>query len=483
MPPWGNRFDDAQIWNLTAHVWRLGVTSDNLAAGEAIYMERCAACHAADGSGDAPGAPADLIDFTDLPTMVQRSQAGLQAGYLARSEHADLTGLTDKELWQSLDYIRAFSFAVPQRNGVLNGQVSNATTNQPQGNVPLTLHVFEGQSEIETLTGQADNQGNYNFDKLLTDHSIFYVVEGAYAGVAYSSQPGLFVPDNPRTTLNLNVYDTTGSDESIAINRINYLLSFRPNTVDVVQLFIVGNSSNQTYIGQNGQTFTFSLPLEATNVTFQNDFGGRFTQTKSTYTDSEPILPGAEGLVIVAIYQIPFQGDTLAIDVPIPGDTAALNLLMRSQDGVQLNSNRLNFIETRQVEGQEFLFYGRENLRQGDTVTFELTGLDTLEFAAAPDSDLPNTSTAPATTVNQDMLRWLILGVGAVVMVLAGLAYPYFRPQLTSQMDEPALALRRQKLLLLLARLDDAFEAGELDEQVYRQARARYKTELVELVG
>jgi hypothetical protein len=45
------------------------------------------------------------------------------------------------------------------------------------------------------------------------------------------------------------------------------------------------------------------------------------------------------------------------------------------------------------------------------------------------------------------------------------------------------LETRRQRLLLTIARLDQVFEAGELDEAVYRQARARYKAELVEIVG
>jgi hypothetical protein len=37
-------------------------------------------------------------------------------------------------------------------------------------------------------------------------------------------------------------------------------------------------------------------------------------------------------------------------------------------------------------------------------------------------------------------------------------------------------------LLLLLARLDETFEAGELDEEVYRQARAKYKAELAQIM-
>jgi hypothetical protein len=64
------------------------------------------------------------------------------------------------------------------------------------------------------------------------------------------------------------------------------------------------------------------------------------------------------------------------------------------------------------------------------------------------------------------------------------LGYPYFRPQLTHQ-PNPAVvdsSLRRQKLLVMLARLDELFESGELDKQLYHRARAKYKTELVELM-
>ena len=41
---------------------------------------------------------------------------------------------------------------------------------------------------------------------------------------------------------------------------------------------------------------------------------------------------------------------------------------------------------------------------------------------------------------------------------------------------------RRQRLLLLLARLDDTYDAGEIDESIYRQARAEYKAELMRLM-
>jgi len=41
---------------------------------------------------------------------------------------------------------------------------------------------------------------------------------------------------------------------------------------------------------------------------------------------------------------------------------------------------------------------------------------------------------------------------------------------------------KQQRLLLMLTRLDEMVESGELDETVYRRARAKYKTELIQVI-
>lgn len=482
MPPWGNRLSDAQIWDLTAYVWSLGTPSANLEAGEAIYLERCAACHGPDGAGNGPDAPAEIPDFTNLQAMTRRSQAQLQAGYAAGSAHVDLPALPDEELWQALDYVRTFSVAVPQRNGVLTGQVVNATQNQPVGNVQVTLRAFENNTEIETATTQADAEGNFSFANLPTDHTTFYVVETNYQGVSFSSEPGLFVPNSNETTLNLNVYETTTSDQAVSLTRINYLLSFAPNALNVIQLFMVSNSGDRAYVGENGQTFTFSLPQGATNVAFQNDIEGRFVQTENGYADTQPIVPGEEGLLVVAIYDIPYNGDTLTVDVPIPDDVGSTNLLVQNS-GATLNSQQLEFVDTRQVEGSEFSIYSGGSLSAGDTLRLELTGLNNIEFAGPPSSEQPGAIAAPPGAIDQTILRWIIIGLGGVVIVAAVVVYPQIRPRVAHPADEEEdPAASRQKLLLTLARLDDAFEAGQLDEQVYRRARARYKAQLAQVM-
>ena len=484
MPPWGNRLTDEQMWNAAAFVWSLSTTPQKLAAGEIVYLEQCAACHGETGRGDGPDAPPEIVDLTDVQAMVQKSQADLQANFSAGDQHEPLRDLPEEELWQALDYIRTFSFDVslPQRNGVLTGQVFNATTGEPVGDMAVTLHVIENNAEIDTLTVQADSEGNYRFENLPTEHSILYAVEAEYQDIPYvSDQPGLFMPDTTETTLDLNVYEPTTSAEAISITQLHYLLSFTPDAVNAVQIFVIGNDSNQTYIGQGGQTFTFAVPDGVTGVTFQNDpTGTRFRETEAGYADTAPVLPGQEGSSIVVIYDIPYDGDSLTINLPLPADTTDLNILM-SEQGASLSSEQVQLVETRQVQGNEFAIFNGGSMAKGDTLTLHLTGLDDLTFESA--SNIPG-ATVTTPPVNQNLLLWIIIGLGGFAIVGGGLAYPLMRPQLTHQSsvysDDPELY--RQKLLLMLARLDETFEAGELEEEVYHRARTKYKAELVEVL-
>lgn len=480
MPPWGNRLSDAQIWDLTAYVWNLSVKPAELAAGETLYTEKCASCHGSGGAGDGPKASANMVSFTDLAVMTQRSQAELQANFKASTEHASLNTLSEQEIGQVLNYVRSFSFKLPQRNGTLKGQVINATTNKPQGDIQVTLRIFEGNTEVEHMTTQADSAGNYTFEKLPTDHSTLYAVEGRYKDITYlSDQPGLFTPDSTETTLNLNVYETTTGTDAISVKQLHYLMSFTPEVVNVVQIFVVGNQGKQTYVGANGQTFPFKLPQNAQSVTFENDpTGMRFVEAGGGYADTEPVTPGEESVTIVASYKVPLA-DSLDIKVPLPADIASANVLMQDQ-GAKLNGPQLQFVEKREFQGDSFSIYSATNLKKDQELVLQLTDLNNLAFATAPDA--PG-AIAPSGGLNQNHLRWIVVGLGGVTILLVALGYPYLRPQLTHQTAAAEdQSTRRQKLLLLLARLDKAFEAGELDKRIYHRARAKYKAELMQLM-
>jgi hypothetical protein len=85
--------------------------------------------------------------------------------------------------------------------------------------------------------------------------------------------------------------------------------------------------------------------------------------------------------------------------------------------------------------------------------------------------------------LKQTTLLWVMLGLGALAVAF-GLGYPSLRPRLMGQdyASENDLARERQRLLLTLARLDQAYAAGQLNQALYQRARARRKAELAEVL-
>jgi mono/diheme cytochrome c family protein len=480
MPPWGNRLSDAEIWDLTAQVWQLGTNPADVTTGETLYAAQCVACHGEGGTGDGPAAPAEINDFTDLAAMVQVSQTDLLASYLTGEVHRQIE-LSEVETWQALAYIRTFSFAVPQRNGVLTGQATNGTSGQALVNVAITLRILDNNTELETFTAQTDSEGRYTFSALPTDPNLLYLVESSYEEVPYQSeQLASFGPDTTETRLDLKVYATTREAKAISITQLHYIVAFAPEAVNVLQIFVLGNAANQTYIGdESGQTFDFALPSVAQNPTFQGDIGGvRFVETGNGFADTQPIVPGEEGQVIAVTYDIPYDGDTITVESPIPAQAGSVSLLLEDR-GAGLESEQLTFVENRDIQGSPFGLFGGADLAQGDTLTFRLNNLTGLsQPVAAPEGAI----VVPVGGVDQTTLLWLIGAVGVLAVLGVGVVYPFTRSQTVVGQAEDDPEYLRQKFLLLLARLDAAFEVGEIEEGVYRQARAGYKRQLAALI-
>jgi hypothetical protein len=396
--------------------------------------------------------------------------------------------LSEEESWQVVDYVRSLSYESIASEGVIVGQVQNATTGQPADAVEVRLRRWQTESELPPLAVQADSDGGFRFEGLDTQSHAFYRLEVMYDGIPFPSDFVSFEPGTSDLSLPVSVYETTTSDEDVSVERFHFIIiGDQPGFLSVLELYQFSNLGDRAYVGTLGdegqrETVRMALPAGAEELVLQNGtLGVDFVQTDEGLVATSPVIPGRETFDVAFVYVVPYSGASLDLDRPLRYETASVNALLMDV-GAKLESEVLDSAGERTAQGQDFLQYTGENLKAGETLPIRLDDLDKIEFTSAPEpSDRP--SVMPSTSLSQTALLWLILGLGGLAVVFV-LVYPSLRPRFAgaAPASEGDLTQERQRLLLTLARLDQAYEAGDLNETVYRRARARRKAELADLL-
>jgi hypothetical protein len=225
-----------------------------------------------------------------------------------------------------------------------------------------------------------------------------------------------------------------------------------------------------------------ALPAGAQDLVLQGGtLGLDFLARDGELVATSPVIPGVGTLDAAFYYLIPYSEDSIKLNRPLYYDTASVNGLLMD-DGARMQSETLTFSGERVAQEQNFLQYTGQDLKAHTTLDITLEDLDKIQSPGAPDASGGAASTAWPAGLNQTTVLWVMLGLGALGVAFA-LAYPWLRPQLRGKVKpgQTNFTLERQRLLLTLARLDQAYQAGQLDEAVYRHTRARRKAELAEL--
>ena len=129
---------DAELWEVTAWIWRSNTTQEALDEGEQLFAPNCAACHGRQGAGDGVfadeleaagqdamqtvtgessmfmGPPADL---SDRARMLAASPALLQGKILRGGMGTGMPSwgpiFTEQQTWHLVDYLYSFHFEYP----------------------------------------------------------------------------------------------------------------------------------------------------------------------------------------------------------------------------------------------------------------------------------------------------------------------------------------------------------------------------------
>jgi mono/diheme cytochrome c family protein len=498
MPPWKNRLNDQQIWDAVAYVWTLHTAQPQVEIGKAVYEANCATCHGTEGKGAStvPG----LADFAATSQVSQTIWAESVAN--GKGNMPAFGGkLADAERAAALEYVRSLSFGgpmfrgpLPKGAGVITGTVTNGTTGALLPDATVELGIFDQTSVLEQRTAQTDATGAYRFTDLPTDSGLVFIARVEHPeGAPYSSDMLSFEQGKEALDLPITVYETTTDPSGVRADRVHYIMEFNSGQAPsaalrqtqgtssgqapsagsgqalVAELMVFSLDGNRAYVGDDSGVLHFTLPPNAQGLQINgSEQTGRFEITADGFVDKQPLAPGQGVRQVIYQYAIPYSGDTLDFVRTLPYPSAAVNALI-SDVGEQVTSQQLANQGVRQTQNGNYVNLVGENLGAGQQVTIRLSNL--------PSAAGEVTAAASGGGTTDRILLGVLIGLAAAGAILL-ITLPFWRKRAAASASAAASSAGSDSLVDALARLDMAYEAGELSETAYRDQRLRLKAQL-----
>lgn len=377
-----------------------------------------------------------------------------------------------RNVWLGLAVVLALMLAICPPvwagEGTIQGRVENASTGQPVEGATVVLHVFSEMKEAVLEEGTTGADGAFQFSVDYDENKVFWV-HTEYSGVRYVSDLLRLSDEEPNATTTLRVYETTNDPAGLQITRGHLIVEFVEGAVHVSELYVVGNVGHATYVGDaQGRTLQFLLPMDAMDVMVDDQPPGEaFVREGDVLWGTAPVPPGPAVAQHIVSYLLPYSPDAgleLVREYAYPVEQVNL---MVPQVGVEVTSD-LEFVGTVGAE-RTYLAWRGSSLAPGETWSVRIQGEPTGGMA----SGMP-AAARPGGAAGVPLP--LVAGGGVALLVLGVLAFLGLRRR-TVPVQDP------ERLLDAIARLDEAYEAGELDEEAYRERRQALKEALAKAVA
>lgn len=498
MPPWKNRLSDQQIWDVVSYSLALHGSEAELQAGQALWDQQCAVCHGVSGAGDGPQAIAAGLAMPNLADPDLAAAQSLESWYQITSAGrgqmpAFAETLSEDEIWSALAYARNFAFplvaatAAPTGTGQIAGQVLNGTTGAPAAGLVVTLNPFESFSELATAQTETDDAGAFRFEGLPTGSQYVYLLTVAYGGSTFGSDIVSFAAGEETLDVPLQVYETSATPGEITVNLAQWFVDSHEGALLIGELYRITHDSDRVYVGSEevaegrNAVLRFNVPAGATSVVFDGgEIGQRFIRTADGVVDTQPLLPG--GTQILMRYLLPYSGSRAELTQSVNYPVERLSLLV--VDGPDVTTN-LQDAGAQTVAEQQWNSFEGANLPAGEAVSVRLAGLARAESQSAGAG-----ATSTAVVAHNPELLYAVAALAFLAVLAVFTGYMLRRPaaagsgQPAETLPAPATAFadpaaERARLLAAIARLDDQYAAGEIDEASYLPARAAQKRSLV----
>jgi heme exporter protein D len=377
-----------------------------------------------------------------------------------------------------------------QDAGVLEGQVVNGTQGGSGigAGIPVNLYLFDASTDEQILTTETDADGYFRFEGLDTTPALEYWVEAIYRGVAYGSADLLQFGEG-QTTLEttVTVYETAEDDTGVRLDLVHIFAESFGEVLRISETHLFGSTEDRTYIGEQnaeGQAETVFIPVPANVVGFALGDGiaeDRFTTVNGGLIDSDPVRPGT------LMSEVRFSYHLMATDNPIVFERSfaypVTNLtVLVAQPGLLLTSEQLESMGTQLIQDRQYEIFTGQNIAPDAPVVFEFTSVETAEGSIETGGMPSDAAMSSGSAVgDQGLLLWF--GVGLALVAVAGVvvyAVTSRRPASRQVVSDPGPTYdpKARQMIARLADLEDEYEAGEIDEDMYVIKRMQIFKEL-----
>ncbi len=538
MPPFSGSLDDAAIWNVLGYIYTFSAPGETLAQGETLFNNICSECHGVNGD-NAPGA-ADLTNAEEMVQLsisdiVQKVETGngdqnhvfgsllspdeqeavayfvssLTLGFSAGGESVAAAPTAEPTLMPTeapatpepatteAPTAEAISgelaptegattetvvveatptvegTPVVEESAVTKGIVTGTVTNGSGGPLPdgleVSLQIYSHFDLVSEQTAALAEDGSFEFSDVEIVPDQIYLATVDHEGMFFPSEFYIAVEGDSGMDLPVVIYDITDDTSSLVITRLHVFFDFQTaGIVQVVHMVSIANRGDKMVAPQRDiePVLNFSLPEGATNLIFeQGSINDPYVLTSEGFGDPSSVIPGEESYQILFAYDMPFDRAldwTLPLDLPV--DVAVV------------------FVQGEQMDLSSDLLVpsGVETLNEDIYQVLVANGLNADQELNVNISGNPANATGSGLPVSNNTFS---IAIGVAGLVLAGLgAWRLFRPSREEQFEddeEDSSEIFIQQII----DLDEAFEAGEIDEESYLSQREALKTALQEALG
>jgi len=496
MPPFGeassNPLNEADIWNMIALAYSFSTRPEEIAAGEALAAEL----------------NADTESWPGLDYWFSRSNEAV----LAELETddilgVDISGLSEEEKLSLIDYGRSLYYNytdplaafAPVPLATINGQVINGSTNEAVTDGEVRLRAFTTQlEEMYSESVSINEDGSFVFVVENVPADWVFLADVAYGDLTFNSNAVQVSNNAPEAQMPLFVFETTSDPAAVVIDRLHMILTFAENRLVVSELYVFSNLETAVFVGKTGDfdegTVEVGVPTGAENINFQRGFGTSldsfipatdFIRTDAGWADTVPLRPGSSSLNLLVSYELPYD-DSLMLAHPLSYPVSGGATVIMADAGVEITDSSWVSQGTQATTSGAFISYINSDLTASDSVSLTLDGSPS-QIMDAMGNTLPVRNETNELIVGGVALaamlavgfflvqRWRTAPVAATsaapVPVRRAAAPPQPRPARPAGNDKTAL-------LQAIADLDEAYEAGEVEEAEYEAQRRELKAKL-----